>query len=741
MSLPYADSEKDKKNIIAFINNNIKNNVSGVTVTTTYNSLILEEIGKGITKLLSDTHQTIDDSTESVEWNNTYNCWEYSVAIKKEDSKPFDPYNKKSRFQSSLEGRIIRVKIFNPSSNTQQNSQDYINRINNLANSGINLIEKLFEKAHVTPDIQNKIRDIKTKCSLLEKQLASLEPSNPEAHKVAIQCFQMLNSHIAATLKVLNKKYDVVDPLKKLGYIHSKTDRRCKKGVPKTTKNWLKILATHEARFTSLNKRDVLVNVYPLLDDQGKTSPIWTINYNLPLSDVPSTLRNAAGKVLPNWFRSTTNIFKVENNKAKSLESFTAERSSSFSAIAVDKLFRRQYTTDIAKNKLRLLVRNKIIEKLNQLDLSRQTITRSAIEDILQECFKQELVVTTLLNLPFKHKKENFLPEAFSEGPQFKDGKVALESIASLYLEESDVDYILKHIKIPSAVSQYSLLAYLQQQKIICTPVFHNFASSVLRKLSREKSYNQESLRSVMQWMQEYLNKHNILVNDSDFTQLKNIQQLQAIYEQVDDMDVKKTLSLYIKYIELLKKSSNAKQDNFLIQVFSSLLTNRLGKEIHITCKSGEDRTGATLVAIDCALATIENMHLHKTNFNIHAPNEWDKFRNDFWKNYIKTEEFSASRDITDMNAVGARGLQSQSKILKILMSVVSPIYKKLRISDKMARISKVAFKKSYKLKERQHFFELVKLKHGEVNNPLTFASPAAITTEKKPLTPLRKNK
>lgn len=678
----------------------------------TYNPVVLQEVGNTMKKLLSEHNLQVDYDSEIVIWNKQYKSWEYSIKVIDENSSS----------QRSLAGRTIRVKIFNKDSNTKQNSQDYINRLNHLASSAQDLLNKLLPGINLSEDIKH----IQDQQALLITQLQLLDPSNPAHHALAIKCFQMFNSYVAAIFKKLYKEYPgVAIKLKQLDYIDSVINRRCTKGVPKNTKGWLKILSIHEAMFTALHKRDILFNVYPVDD-------VWVVNHNIPLSDVPSTLRNGSGNVLPNWFRSITNIFKVNGDVCNKLESFVAERSSSFSAIAVNKIFRSRINEEIAKNKIRILVRNKILAKLNQL--TADELANININSILEDCFNQELVLTTLLNLPFKHKEENKLPEAFSESPQFKDGRKSLTDIKNLTLSEADVDYIITHIKpdikraIPGADA--TLRLYLQPHGINCKTIFHNFASSVLRKLSREQSYNKYASQLMEQSMESFLKQKGINIK---FSRLQDLKKLQLLYSHgvIQDIEVKKTLSLYIKYIELLKKSSNNAQNNFMLQIVSSLLSHRLGKEIHITCKSGEDRTGAIFVAIDCALSTIAKLESNDNNFSIHNPVYWKLFRDTFWNNYVKIERLSASRDITDMNAIGARGLQSQSKKSNLLISIVSPVYKKMILSDKMARISKLVFKKYFTRKKRQKFFDLFKSHVDDKHNSIIFSKPVTISDHK----------
>jgi hypothetical protein len=217
------------------------------------------------------------------------------------------------------------------------------------------------------------------------------------------------------------------------------TNRKCNHGMPQTEADWLKILEIHEANYTATIKRDILFNVYKNPDSgENSNRNLYVINSNIPFSDIPSTVRDGTNNILPNWFRSTTKILNINNNSLQIVDSFSAERSSSFSAIAVTKDLRNSVTQTIIENKLRNLVRNKIIEKLNQNPNTKN----------LDECFNQQMLVMTLLNLPFKHDQENKLPEAFSEYPQFQDSIVAFKQIKELKLTEEDIKYIQAHVNI-----------------------------------------------------------------------------------------------------------------------------------------------------------------------------------------------------------------------------------------------------------------------------------------------------
>ena len=676
----HEDIEQDKKNILAAING-----ASNIEPSRQYNPVILKEVGINIKEFLKNNHLAVDRGSEAVEWNDTYKCWEYCVTIHG-DGNDFDPYitpEKATRVQPSLEGRVIRVKIFNEQSNTTHNSQDYINRADNLINSGIDLIRKIYGDL---TQVELNIKELEEYRKFLQDKLKLLDPHNEKHHELATQAFQVLNSKIAMFLQKLQQNSygdSSKEALEQLGYINSAVDRRCNKDLPNNEQDWLKILEAHEARFIAAIKRDLLINVYQAPQEQQKD--IWTINYNIPLSDVPSTLRNAAGKMLANWFRTVTKTFRVSGQALKELSSFTAERSSSISALSITKDKRESYTREMAENKLRTLIRDKIIAKLNQAELTSDSGDESSLKQLLDGCFSQDLLLMTLLNLPLKHKQEKGrIPEEFSEFPQFIDAKRAFEAIGSLKLEDSDIEYIKDHVRVRNISTR--LVAYLKDQEIKHNTVFHNFASSGVKFLSRQEVYNAEALLSMKQWMKEYLADKSI---DLDDAILNNPKKLNDLYNATTtSAEVKKTLSLYIRYLKLFKEKSNAPKNNYLRQTFTALLANRLGKEVHITCKSGEDRTGAVFVAIDCALASFERLGLHEENFNIHDKNIWNRFKEDFLGNYIRTEELSASRDITDMNSIGARGIQSQASRL------VTLFHKHFHISNKIAKISKSAFKK-----------------------------------------------
>lgn len=645
----------------------ILNAMHGLTPTSTsllhFNPLMLHEVYKEVQTLIANNKFTlVKDNHENLTWNENYKCWEYLVKLQKPE-------------------RIIRVKLLDNNSSLKQTGQDYVNRINNLAESGIDLIQKLYPKKLT----EKFIKDIKESQKKLQAALQHLDPANQEQHLLAINAFQAFNSELSLILNNLNASQSCQATLKKLDYIESTHNRKCKHGMPQTIADWLKILETHEANYTASIKRDILFNVYKNPDSSENSSRnLYVINSNIPFSDIPSTLRDGTNNILPNWFRSNTKIFNINNNSLEIVDSFSAERSSSFSAIAVTKDLRNSVTQKIIENKLRNLVRNKIIEKLNQNPNTKN----------LDECFNQQMLVMTLLNLPFKHDQENKLPEAFSEYPQFQDSIVAFKQIKELKLTEEDINYIKNHTSVTE--DQLNKLN-LTSKNINHQEVFHNFASSGVRFFSREDRYNQQQLNSIIAWMQE----KNYLPQKID---PKSVSKLKKYLDTNEykylQPDHKKALSLYIKYLELLNQGSNKPEDNFLRQTFTALLANHLGKELHVTCKSGEDRTGAVFVAIDNALCSFARIHIDPQNFNIHNKETWNKFKQDFWQNYVRTEELSASHDITNLNAIGARGLQSQSG------KSISPVSNTFTVSNAMARISKLAFKKYKTTKDRNEIFD-----------------------------------
>ena len=705
------------------------------------NPLVLKAVGEDIDNLLH-THNLRKQSPERIEWNKEYHCWEYQVKVVADtinsdqvaidfiDGSYSDNLNGSHihpdiRVQPSLADRLIKVRLLDSQSHLKQTSQDYISRANSLFNSGIDLFKKFSD---INPKIKQKIKEIEIYHRRLVAQLKLLDPADKKQHDLAVEALQALNTTIANSLhESLSAMFvapRVAFVLKDLGYIHSSIDRTSGRGVPVKAKDWFKILQVHEALFTAKIKNDVIFNVYR--DPAKNDSDLWIVNKNIPFSDMPSTLRNAAGQVVPNWFRSNTKVFKINQQPKKliKIQDFSSDRSSSFSAIAVNPKDRERYTDEIVKNKLRLLARNAILEKLyNNPNVVNSINSPNELNDFLASCFNQEMLVMTLLNLPIKHKKEirNRLfkvPEEFSETPQFFDTKRAFKKIGSIKLEDSDIRYIQDHLgNISNRSTILELLPEcLQQKSIKHHEVFHNFASSGLRWLSRENSNNKKQSKIIADWMKEYFDNKGIELKGYKVrVKFNNVKQLKQLYEDlakveppVDDL-VLKTLSLYIKYLELLKKSFIFAEENFLRQVITALLINNLGKEIHITCKSGEDRTGAILVAIDCALASLSRVEkAQQTSQNrskinhtrIHDAKTWKNFKKDFWQNYLRTEELSASHDITSMNAIGARGLQSQAAgiIARLIRTAVSPHSKHFEISNRMARIAKAVFNaKKYK--------------------------------------------
>lgn len=710
-------------------------------------ALVLKAVGEDIDNLLH-THNLRKQSPERIEWNEEYHYWEYQVKVVTDTINPdqvaidfvggsySDNLNGSHihpdiRVQPSLADRLIKVRLLDSHSHLKQTSQDYINRANSLFNSGTDLIRKILgSKSRISSFnrmVQTKIEEIEKYRKQLVAQLKLLDPADKKQHDLAVEALQALNTKIANALQDLSATFlnstNLFDVLKALGYIHSSIDRTSGRGMPVKAKDWFKILQAHEALFTAKIKNDIIFNVYR--DPAKNDSDLWIVNKNIPFSDMPSTLRNAAGQVVPNWFRSNTKVFKInqQNQELIKIEDFSSDRSSSFSAIAVNSKDRERYTDEIVKNKLRLLVRNAILEKLyNNPNIVHNINSSNELNDFLASCFNQEILVMTLLNLPIKHKKEirnRFLkvPEEFSETPQFFDTKRAFKKIGPIKLEDSDIRYIQDHLgNISNRSTILELLPeYLQQKSIKHHEVFHNFASSGLRWLSRENSNNKKQSKIIADWMKEYFDNKGIELKGYKIrVKFNNVKQLKQLYEYlskeppVDDL-VLKTLSLYIKYLELLKKSFIFAEENFLRQVITALLINNLGKEIHITCKSGEDRTGAILVAIDCALASLSRVEKAQQisqngstihNIRIHDAKTWKNFKKDFWQNYLRTEELSASHDITNMNAIGARGLQSQAAgiIARLIRTAVSPHSKHFEISNRMARIAKAVFNpKKYK--------------------------------------------
>lgn len=708
------------------------------------NSLVLKAVGEDIDNLLH-THNLRKQSPEKIEWNNEYHCWEYQVKVVADTvnsdqiaidlvdglySNNLDDSQIGSdiRVQPSLADRLIKVRLLDSHSHLKQTSQDYISRANSLFNSGIDLFKKLSPINPLNPQIKQKIEEIEKYHQWLVARLKLLDPSDKKQHDLALEALQTLNTKIANYLhESLSGTF--IEPtlasiLKNFGYIHSSIDRTSGRGVPVKAKDWFKILQAHEALVTAKIKNDIIFNVYR--DPAKNDSDLWIVNKNIPFSDMPSTLRNAAGQVVPNWFRSNTKVFKVnqQHKKLIKIQDFSSDRSSSFSAIAVNPKDRERYTDEIVKNKLRLLVRNAILEKLyNNQNILNNINSSNELNDLLASCFNQDMLVMTLLNLPIKHKKEirhRFfkVPEEFSETPQFFDTKRAFKKIGLIKLEDSDMRYIEDHLgNISNRSKILELLPEcLQEKSIKHHEVFHNFASSGLRWLSRENSNNKKQSKIIAEWMKEYLDNKGVELKGCKVrVKFDNVKQLKQLYDHLtkveppaDDL-VLKTLSLYIKYLELLKKSFIFAEENFLRQVITALLVNNLGKEIHITCKSGEDRTGAILVAIDCALASVSRVEKSQqtsqngsmiNHIRIHDAKTWKNFKKDFWKNYLRTEELSASHDITNMNAIGARGLQSQAAgiIARLIKTAVSPHSKDFEVSNRMARIAKAVFNpKKYK--------------------------------------------
>ena len=662
--------------------------------------------------------------------------------------------------------RIFSI-LNNKESDLKQTGQDYINRCNNLTESAVNLINNLFtiEQTKISiatgkkdnPEfdeqlkefnstIKNKIAEIEQHKLLLIETLGKLDPATQEDHHLAIQAFQELNSTLADHLlnlettipKLTNKTVD--NKLSDLKYFTNKqpslfqklTKKKDDKISHKTPEDWIKILQLHEARFDASKERDIVFHVYHDPAEQDSAKKLWVIDGNIPFSNLPSTVRDGTDELLSNWWRSTTTLLKVDNGNATVVDSFTAERSSSFSAIdKKNKAERQVINKKIAENKLRTLVRNKIVETINKH--AHDPNFQFNNKDLYDACFNHEILVMTLLNLPLnkimQHTSIPLIHKAFDESNQLEDTVRAFSEVnKKLHLTEDDIDYIKKHVA-HQHMTAFDIDA-LKERNITHTTVFHNFASSSLRGFSSEEKFNKPGLDKITTYVVEYFSKNCPGTIPPAMFQNFNLVELNKAYNNPKLLsDDKKILSMYIKYVDLIQKESMDPSDNFLRQVFSALLMKNLGKEIHVTCKSGEDRTGATFVAINCSLVELAKLNQNQENFNIHDPKQWESFKKNFWDNYANIEHFSASREITNFNAVGARGLQSQS--VGKFGKQVSPVHRDLIVSNHMARISKQAFKKYIPQSARKLLNMLSPTSLGRSDSPVIFSDLKSDKEEK----------
>jgi hypothetical protein len=165
-----------------------------------FDPLILQEVGNEVDALITNNNfKKADQNPENLEWNEIYKCWEYSVNL-------LEP-----------EGRVIRVKLLDTNSTLKQSGQDYVNRINNLTESGIDLIKTLYPE-HLT---KTYINDIKKLQQILQPKLQQLDPANQEQHLLATDAFQAFNSELSFILNTLQKNNSCEAKLKRLGYIES----------------------------------------------------------------------------------------------------------------------------------------------------------------------------------------------------------------------------------------------------------------------------------------------------------------------------------------------------------------------------------------------------------------------------------------------------------------------------------------------------------------------------------------
>jgi len=733
-------------------------------------------------------------------WNEEYQCFEYQLKIDKKEAEK-EKEDKKAKEETEKEDKKAKEET----EKEDKKAKEEIAKIDYSPGIEGKAIRILFKKPNIEPDDSYNIY-LKRSNSLIETSRYLIQQKLKNVSKDVSEEVKEKTEELMTYLTYLNKKENfknktlAPEEIKKmLKYQYGKISNLMKaldkefKELKGISKEWKKESKKIEAqRIAEQQNRDILISVFPCPKkrkgtDSKRASEKLQLQYEccVPLTNVPSPLRDGTGNCVPNCFNVTKGVFSLDT-PAKVLKETSQLRSSSFPAIAIFRNSKREEKTrKIAENHIKLLAKNQVIDyilknkdKLNTLDIAALTKAASV-----------KLAVTTLLS-PIAKRPDRYFYDTFiaprsktpgqvflnilnplkwiqfvinifgwiavfidttrkgekNDAHQIEETQAAFESIKDLKFSKEEADAIIEVLaknlrksgKREDEIQKITkdLRWKINNTNITKRTIHLNFASNVTRGYDFsgvESRINNEAKIELAKAASEQLNsiinsfRGNIrsdTLKDDTVKILTNLKEtmdtiannhmtekgisldprdknwqfekriflhnIGKLYDQINKLkepgnlgpdnpivsDLKKqyrTLCLFYQHMEYtfdpnyIKGIVHDPLHNFTPAVIANALAFELGFTPQVTCKSGEDRTGGEQIMDNQILAKIHqgdglSVEINGRQKPLHKilgrSESYNHLLKEIWDDFPQAAMASNSRDITDLNAPGAQGLQ-----------------------------------------------------------------------------------
>jgi len=453
---------------------------------------------------------------------------------------------------------------------------------------------------------------------------------------------------------------------------------------------WLAQLQAVESDMISHKKREVLVNIYKT-SASDKIDVPWTIDCVIPKTDMPSNLRWGKDDELPNHYDVISETVKIKSDGTALAQRTAFSRSASLAPIAVtDDEERRNAGVRIAKKHI-----------LDNFDAAALTMHQDILTSVasgssdLAKVKPKRVLVLTLFSAVADDSK---VVDHFDKGsPQLRDTSEVIERLQTDLKKK--IEGLIEGIKLSMIATNESErrenpaeLTDEQEQlleeyrnKFEKTPPLElahiNFGVNALRGFPTDlqKKVNLAGLeQQLLGWFLED-NPTLTTFENKQFEQiLKDWKSEDSVRKpnglrqavrarsasQRSQMDFFAGLmqALSVESTNVLSKIVGADRTdkyNYMRPIFTGLLAQSLGVDVHVTCQSGEDRTGVYFALVDHAKAVLLDLQEEDLNFSLANEKDFRKFVDVFWKESYAALLQSTGLEITGVNVPGARGYQT----------------------------------------------------------------------------------
>lgn len=298
------------------------------------------------------------------EWNEQEQCYEFLIKIA--GTLP----SEHRRF--SLEGRNIRIQFKNEAVEPVRNCDGHITRCQQIFKTAESFIEQ-YRKGELSSAELEEIENYKERLKLPVGYFSNIfvtPPPNSKPLNLSNKKERMLANAIVQ--KEYERVNNIIEEMKKKHLFK-----------PNSHKKWSKTVELEAELIANIQKREVLVSVFP-----NKTAPnkMESIQYEwcTPLTDVPSPLRNGVGASIPNAYRVDNAVVRKTDSGFKLVDKSTQYRSSSVPPIKEkDNKKRKAKSKQMAENYFRDLALAKLTRYLIDNKDNPQMLTFAKIQTVL----------------------------------------------------------------------------------------------------------------------------------------------------------------------------------------------------------------------------------------------------------------------------------------------------------------------------------------------------------------------